>query len=637
MTRRIALAASVLLAGAELGSAGAAPRREGGGILSAARHPYLLFTTEELPGIRARSRRGIAKYFRGSLDWNVRNPGGDAAFVAFVGHLENRPELLDRAKAMLLKTISRPGPKRITVHEGKTLRSVSYAYDWLYERLSPEDRSSVRDFLVSWVGVGLKEWGRRTDRRGSNWEASIYSGFLVAGLVLKDEVPEASEWISVGVRGLKRGYLTLAFDPEGAPYESYSRYVMFVSFYAILPAMEAYRRVTGEDLYQYNDAVIQRHMTFLAYMLFPTRKGVANIGDTRTGLFPVMPILVKTAAEYGDGLAAWYLKALLEGGVGANRWGTLLGLLWARDVPAEDPDLSERLSLAKAYVANPDEPVHHGTGHVFLRTGFTRPDDIQFVMQAGDAQGWHGHADKGSYILHALGEHFIQDAFVEAGYGNPSHNWFRRSEAHNIVLIDDEGQGCQGNGLLDARYTDLVARIESFRHTKTFDYVRADLREAYLVSPAHRTMKRALRHVVFLRGIRPHGSFVVIDDFQKDDDPHTYAHAFHPGPGVRIDSIDRGRIVLKGERAACHVAVLNPEDVRIEKRTKFKDAYVKATCAEKLVRLVLVTVLYPCRIGAPAPISCMRGPARITVEVGPRKVTFRADRGVVSVDGEPQR
>ncbi len=640
--RHLLVPATIGMVCAMLLSASTASAQAGGPVkkVSTAEHPYLLFTMEELPQLRANAKRIIPESFHSSLKRKMKRVRNDPGFMAFAGVWMNDQATLDRAKAALLKRASASPPSRYTVHTGTAMRSFVYGYDLLYPQLTPDEREKCKQYMVGHIRMGLSEWAPKAEQQGGNWQASIYGSFVAAGLALIDELPEAKDWVSVGMKGITTGYLTMTMDPEGATYGPYVRYQLNVSFYSMLPAMEAYKRVTGDNPFAANDSILYRHMAFYAYMLYPNRKGICNFGNARPGLYPIFPYLVKTAGEYKDGVAGWYLKAHIADGVGANNWGILCYFLWAgglADVTLENPDKSPRLPLGKAYIkplgGRPGMP---STGHIFMRTGFARKDDIQFAIP-GNIGGHHGHADKGSYIFNALGETFIQDPYLHEGsYRSPSASFFRSDECHNTVFIDDGGQSyIRGGGLRDKHYGSYLARVEQFNHGRTADYARINLKRTYELHPKNKSMKRAVRHVVFLRGKRPDGAFVIIDDFQKDNAAHVYSHNFQPGPDVRVASTEGGRIVLKGKSASCLVAVIHPDKVRVERKEKFKSKYLKAICEEPEVRVNLVTVLYPTR-GDPtkAPISKTASGGKVVVRIGDRTVVFDKASGKVTIDGK---
>jgi hypothetical protein len=61
-----------------------------------------------------------------------------------------------------------------------------------------------------------------------------------------------------------------------------------------------------------------------------------------------------------------------------------------------------------------------------------------------------GHPDQGSFVLTAYGEHLVDDI----GYGG----WEATSEAHSVVLIDEEGQ--QKGGMLGGINDRRVGQVD---------------------------------------------------------------------------------------------------------------------------------------------------------------------------------
>jgi hypothetical protein len=559
---------------------------------------------------------------------------------AFEGLLSGERQFTDPAKEALLNFTRWTNiGEEFDMAQGGTIRDGAIAYDLLHPDLSPEERVQVESFLSMGARFlyeggmpGDLHWSGRNQRLG-NWRPQMYSGIGMAGLALWHSHPDAAKWVGAAADMMK-DVMDHDFDPDGAPYEAYTRYVLGVYCHSLFPMLEALRRVTGEDLFGYNEAVLRRAVPFLAYMAYPKMNGMPAIGDSDESVDGAGLFLVKTAAEYGDRLAAHYLEALLRDNhydAGDDR---LWGALWARAVQPESPEESSRLPLAKAYNRDLDAPVMFGSGHVFLRTGFTRADDIQFVCQAGEAGGFHGHADKGSYLLNAYGLRFLRDYF-EGPYEGDRFRYRHSGEAHQTVLIDGEGQGAEEIGLTDPDYHTQVARVEALNSQPGYDYVYMDTTKAYRHNPANRDMMWARRHVVFVRGPARTGYFVVIDDVQKDDNEHTYSHPFHYNDrDVHVERADGGRVVLAGPRADLHIVAVHPRTLATTQHRMYGDTYVKFTCPEPCIRYLMVTVLYPVRAGDPTPvIDPIPADGEVGVEVADTRVVFKSSTGSVSVSG----
>lgn len=628
------------------------------------KHPYLLFTSEDLPAIRERASGLPASRFRHflradcesgflkpeSLVSEGRTPVyADRLQViaitqyAFEGILSGDRRFTETAKQALLNlTRWTTLGTQFDMAQGGTIRDGAVAYDLLHPELSPEERTQAETFLAKGARF-LYEGGKAGDLHWSgrnqglaNWRAQMYSGIGMAGLALWDSHPEAQEWVREAADVMK-DIMDHDFDPEGASYEAYVRYVLGVYYHSLFPMLEALRRVTGEDLLGYSRAVLQRAMPFMAYMMYPALNGMPAIGDSDESIHSAGLFLARVAAEYGDGLAAYYLDALLKEksyhGGGDGLWGTL----WARPVTAENPEKSPRLCLAKAYNRDLDAPEMFGSGHVFLRTGFTRHDDMQFVCQAGEAGGFHGHADKGSYLLNAYGVRFLRDYF-DGPYEGEEFRYRHSGEAHQTVLIDGEGQGAEVIGLTDPDYHTQVARVETLESLPGYDYVTMDTTKAYRHCPANRNLMWARRHVIFVRQAESTGYFVVIDDVQKDGSQHIYSHPFHYNDvDVSVDSAEGGRVVLANPQASLHIVAVYPQGFSATQHRMYGDAYVKLTCDKPCVRFVMATVLYPAKAGDALPaIDPIDAGDEIGVAVAGTRIAFERSTGRVLVDGGPR-
>ncbi len=629
-------------------------------------HPYLFFTAGDLPRIRATSRKQPNAMFRRSVQSSARRlkpeqlvgPGrrpnykdrvacGNMARAALEGMLAKNAALTAKAKKTLLNLTSWEHMSNlVNMGHGGVMRNAALTYDLLYNDLTPAEREQVERFLIKgaefiyadWTGDALHHWhGKGT--RNANWRPTILSGMGMAGLALWDKHPDAPKWVAAARDGMV-WCLDYDFDGQGAIYETLTRYGANVEFHSIISFIDALRRVTGEDLYDRNDRVLEKFATFIAYMLYPTRDALPSIGDSGNGTYPIGLPLLMSAVKYKDGLAAWYVKKLAADGYSPSSDSPFYGTVWAWDdsVVPQNPDTSDKLAEAFAYdndaaAAGIDKLTDHASGHVFLRTGFAKKDDIFFVAQAGDNQGYHGHSDQGSYFLAAYGVRFLRDFFAGA-YSGDRFKYRHHGLAHQTVLIDGEGQGSELHGLADPDYQTKIADVEVLESHKGYDYVRMDLLQAYRFNQHNRTMRKAKRHVVFVRQPNREGYFVVIDDFQRDDKPHVYSHAFHYEPKVKVAKAEGGRVKLFNPIASLHIAAVVPAKFKAQKQTKYKDSFILLTATEPTVRFTMVTVLYPVRGRAAAPaFTPIDDASQAGVEIEGVRIVLDKASGAVSVTG----
>lgn len=586
--------------------------------VSTGKHPYLFFRADDLPRIRQRTSKMPGSFFlshlRKSADrltpeklaadgrpptYADRVQGRAMNAAALSGLITgNRKHTLAAKQALVNLSKWKDMGKTYGMAHGGMIRMAAIGYDWVYNELSEDERKEVERFIADGAGELVRQgktgwWGAGKEGRQGNWQPQMYSAVAITGMVLKGKHPDAEKWIRLGADVIKED-LDYELDSEGGVYEAYVRYGLGVMMGSIYPTAEALRRVTGEDLYKYRDSVLYKSTAFTAYMLYPQRTGMPPLGDTHDGLYSVGLQLARNASEYGDGLAAWYLDRLIREGWTPGNDHAIWGTLWAMPVKPEHPDSSPRLSKAHAYNSRGKGKWDFGTGHVFLRTDFGSKDGIQFACQAGGDGGFHGHSDKGSYLINAYGVRFLRD-FFDGSYQGDRFTWHHSGEAHNVVLIDGAGQGAQCVGIDDPQYYSKIADVEAIESGKGYDYVRMNLTKAYQASPRNKDARKAMRHVVFVRTTAKTGYFVVIDDVEKDDQEHTFSHPFHYDKrDVQVESIEGGRFALKGRGATMIVeAVHPPSGFRAEKARKYGDDYVMLTAKDKAKRFVMVTILYP--------------------------------------------
>ena len=617
------------------------------------KHPYLFFSTKDLPAIRERVKRHPASFFWARLQERtdpdgldlglLRSIGGVPRFrqqmqaehmsrCAFYGLLTGSEKHLAKAKQALLAIVTNwtPKPGRYGPQVGHLLQYSAIAYDWLYNHLTAEERTKVETFLAE-AAKNAYEAGK-TKQQDNWWYAGragrqmshqplMYSGIGLIGLVLYDKHPEAKVWAQVAT-GVMKEVMEENFDADGGGYEAYTTYILHATFVSIYPMMEAVRRVTGEDLFHHADDVLYKSTAFTAYMFRPLRGEMLSYGAVGGRPNVVGLQLLKNAAEYDDGLAAWYLETLIKEGWKSTDAHLLWGALWARKVAPENPDTSPRLSEAYAYTNSTGKGKwNYGTGHVFLRTGFADKDGIQLGLKAGlDGLG-HGGPDKGGYMLNAYGERFLQREIWKRG---------RKSDGHNFVMIDGEHQR------IASQPSVRIAAVDTLQSHKGYDYVKLDLTQAYREHQKNKDTRKVHRHVVFVRTTRKTGYFVVIDDVQKDDQPHAYSHAFYYDPrNVKVREAKDNRIVIAGEKASLHIAAVYPPKMQATEEDRDGRAYTLMTYAPKVSRFVLVTVLYPVKSGdAPPAFAPVDEGGRAGVEVSGTKIVYDKSTGKVTVSGK---
>ncbi len=518
-------------------------------------------------------------------------------------------------------------------------------------------------------------------KRTSNKRANFYGSLLTTGLVLKYYTGPAqaltiNQLISIGGSTLTE-VIDWEFDREGAAYEAvnYQPHVVAVPLFWF---SEIYSNVLGVDLFQRSlrggTPILQRYMDFTMYMLYPTLHTWPSFDDSntpvfnppsQTGLNSLVAHYVTAVEHYGDGVAAWYLKKFTDTGKKMDTNDAMAGTLWGRNVAPIAPNSSGRLKLLEVYNHAPESsPDMHGTGHIFMRTGFENPKDIQLVAQAGDIGGAHGHGDQGGYVLNAFGTMFLTDFTAGNGYGsNPMWPYFQSSKAHNGVLACTDTLSYCGGSLYpqDPDSTrrfpghDLVSTIPTIFTNGAYDRVTMDMTESYQLNSNNQDVSDAKRHIVFIREGGIKGYFVIIDDITRSvakrwqQRYHYSVNWNETEVNPTIVSNTKYELTKKGATSPklfiqtvypttgiTAADAYGPSSIAVDGAVATddtdKDRFIQVTTNGSSNRFVQVSVLYPSETGTAPTVTPTISGNTISVLVDGRTVTYNQGDKTISVN-----
>ncbi len=448
------------------------------------------------------------------------------------------------------------------------VRALAFGYDWLWDRLTPEERRTVRSTLLGFV-TDIHEhsqadgWGRRPLHRVWNWDPGLMGAAGVGMLALEGETRVAEQAILFDCRRHLRDYLTLGIDVDGCGHEgpSYLGYGIGagVEFAELL-------RLQGRgDLF--TETNYHQIAPWLIAETLPDGKRWNNLSDCGHGqrAWPVYLYACGRLAELARtdprkagerwsspetraplGFLQQFVEAPDPKQLSYAALAGLMGWAWRQGPGSHDPsgyDAREALAHVLLYeacapVADPAALLplathFRGRGLVVSRTGFG-PEDVHLAIEAGPHAAGHDQCDKGTFTLRAYGA----DLAIDSGYGNDNDQGKSTSSfAHNVPLIDGEG--------MPMRYhNNSSGRVTGFRHTPLLDWVRVDAREAWGVRyddewrpTATAPVARAERGFVLVRpaaGVPPY--LVIHDDLVKDAAEHAYTWQWHIPVGMRFEA-----------------------------------------------------------------------------------------------------
>jgi hypothetical protein len=431
----------------------------------------------------------------------------DASFAAYVTGNVN---LLTSTKVILLAFIRdvRLSP---SLDSSRITPGVAFAYDWMYDSLSPEERNAVRGWIADacvdfQAQLAEEVYGFKPgdeSKRNYNWVGYVTGAFGITALAIEGEPGYQAGWYTDAASSMN-DFLRNGIGPEGAPVESihYFAYGMANGAF-LLNAMS--RR--GQAVF--NSPNLEKVPLWWTYDLYPWGKDFNDLQDTRDIMMGIEePFDLLQLAYREDPVMQWVYRNYRDGY--PDPQSNTAVALWAAE-PDRALDVGKfGLPLSRFFAFN---------GLAYFRSNWTR-DGLYLEFQSDPvlAGPSHAHADRNSFTLAANGNLWITD-----GGG-----WLPQDLFHNLVFIDGKAEG----------YFPQRGRITQYKESEWAAGVVGDAKGAYdwrtdwpnsaggrlvegLTSFPYNPVLRATRSLAVVRGEHPY--VLVADDIQKDQHPHLYS------------------------------------------------------------------------------------------------------------------
>lgn len=408
--------------------------------------PRLFFTSDDLPRIRRKLDHADCR-----ATWSrllaacesmlgpaptpvaIRHVG--ASHMAFASLVTGRSEFADRAIAMAMEIASRASwlmASEINVHRvrsglgsGAAVRELTLVYDWLYARLTDEQRSSIRE-AVRTKGFeptlqDIRENVPMTTRYTTNGMCVLNGPLLMAALCFEGQM-ETAEAYEAPLRQVRR-YLD-AQDPDGGYTEGllYWNY----SIRHLLLGVETLRRLKGIDLY--HESFLQHTGDYALYGILPWLTQCESTADAKATTHLWSPIAA-LAARHRRPEWQWLARRMITHDWGQDgeslEYSLFYLLFYDPEVPSAVPPASNRLRLFS------------GIQQFAVRSDWTE-DAVQVTWLNGPSNCHHNHLHLNSFTISAFGQRLL----IEEGsfdYSN-SQDYRRLTPGHNTLLMNGQGQ-----------------------------------------------------------------------------------------------------------------------------------------------------------------------------------------------------
>lgn len=330
--------------------------------------------------------------------------------------------------------------------------ALAIGYDWLYEVLTPQERTALRKAIVD---KGLREAETIYRKRGwwstsrYNWNQVCNGGITLGALaVAEDHRQLAAYLVHQAVQSVRSAMAEFAPDGAWAEGPGYWNYATSYNVF-MLAALDS---ALGTDFGLSRSAGFSSTGEFRIHLVTPARLAFAFAdAGSRMGQAPQMFWL---ARKFDRPLYAWHERELVGGSSALH--------LWWFDPRGEPPD------------GFPTDRHFRRVDVVMMRSRWNDPDAVFVGLKAGDNRVNHSHLELGNFLLEAAGQRWAvelgADNYNLPGYfGDMRWTYYRLGTAgHNTLLIDSQNQNPKA-----------VAPIVAFLSTPQRAHAVADLSAAY--------------------------------------------------------------------------------------------------------------------------------------------------------------
>jgi len=511
-------------------------------------HPKLIFTRDELPGIRARLLDGGHEtdawdfiynqvntvYYSVSLDSLLHNdfamePVQNLGAVTWLPVIKN-VAARDLGKALTLHIADNWDVDLDIFGSSLRLRSLVLGYDMFFDEATQAERELVRDEIESYVQRVVTDftyelWLHRPYISNKTAMMAASLGLAATGLQ-NDMDPILVEAARERALAYLNAWIDAHVETEGA-YREGVLYGMW-SMRHLIYWFHAMKRFEGINYAGHSG--IRNIEKWIAYEVAPSGGGsLNNIQDCTDFWKPLArhtTYLDWAQQEWGSGLSAWV-------------WNYAKGPD-GYDHGDENDQLATLLFNTGATPVNPGtvlprSRIWESRGLYYYRSGWADSgpsDDVVFSFYSGEFRGGHAQEDQNQFTLTAYGARLVTDH----GAGAVA----RASRAHSMVLIDGSGQHSAGGSV----GTD--GRIVDSHLGGCADLLLGDATDAYATYSPYNApnepfngidwswgysganpVLQALRQVVVVHEGATSPYMLVIDDIDKDGARHNYSWGMH--------------------------------------------------------------------------------------------------------------
>lgn len=323
--------------------------------------------------------------------------------------------------------------------EGSILEPVSMGYDCFFDRLTSDERATIRAAI-------LRNAFQRLDTcyaTGTNacwwWETNMNQApnaigriIMAASAIYDDEPQIAQRMIERSIKNLKAILRSLA--PDGGSLEGPGYHLMTLQ--GIINASEALTHTFGTD-FGISGTTGLRDGALFPYAMTDPIGLLFDYSESSQNLDALSANPAYRSPSWDLGFALWAGKRFQDPIASRaeialwplNPWNEHLRYYSDNWRAVTDADL-------------PLDFVYHSSEVVSFRSGTDR--NASYVAAKGGNNLYHGphiQLDAGTFVFTTLGERFVMDLGKESySFPNNEHQYRRSSAGHNVLLVEDASQ-----------------------------------------------------------------------------------------------------------------------------------------------------------------------------------------------------
>lgn len=530
-------------------------------------HPRLFFNADTWPAVKARAEGAEQAWYqrlKSRVDGRLGQPlpdgdhGVTAAETAFVFRMTSDPRYLDLAKEALAKSLDyyeQCYAERKSVNWYATSRNhATFAWDWLYNELTPAERESIMGRLVDVIDGVLTVRPRiyRENISGYNTgfygvnSACWYIGFAAYGSGIRE--PKVNEWLVKGNEECRKllahrrmscgddggaASPTLGYSFGAYPWAEQNYFYIWLSCTGenIAPQWPHSAWLANYVLWNWIDRGDQNPLEF-GYGDTPHTDNVLPTWQLYTHMANIRHLYGQEAPEAAA--LARYLQERLPASQRGYSSSYFIYPFLLTDAEHSPPAMSpDKLPKARNFDA---------MGQIYLRSG-TGPDDTYMLFTCGGDLAKHRQYDALNFVIYKHGHQAMDTGTRWEEFRNGKHlaQYFAQSVAHNVVLLHEPDEptatywGWPGDApdkqtdypCYGGQSKQLGSKLTAFETNDQYSYVAGDGTACYRATKA----AEVTRQIVFLMPNR----FVIFDRVTSTNPAFRKAWLLHPGSEPRVD------------------------------------------------------------------------------------------------------